>query len=509
MSLIITFWTRFWRLSFYPPALFSDEVDAGYQAMVFNRYSTDYFGNKFPVHFRSLSDWRTSLYIYFIALLQKLGVNPTLSVRLPSAIFSLFCFFLLYLISRSIYLPILWSVSPWAIHYSRTGFEVVGMTLVVLLALYFWQQRRYFFSIFFLCLSPYFYITAKLFLPLIFLLFFIFFPQKFNRSRIFFLSLFLLFCLFPLIKDPLLGRSSYRFSYISIFTMPHREQITDQLRYQDILPEHKNEIGVKTPLLSFILHNRYQLVIQKFITNYLSSFSPQFLFLTGDSNLRHGFGGHGLLYFIDFFFLLYGLFLFVTSPRPSSLGRFFIFLFFLAPLPFSLTRDSDSAHATRLFLMILPLLYFISLTLKRHPWMVLFYPFLFLNFWHYYLKHYPQSSASSWNSGVKETLLTALSYHRPVYFSNYYDSFLPFYLFYTQSPLPQFARFDTDYFNGLSVGAYYFGHINFAHLPQNLPPSLFVISLPEINSLPASLHLVNKIPKDYQMAQDFFIYGNL
>jgi len=86
--LILSLFLRLFRVSTLPPALFADEVDAGYQAMIFNQNKTDYFGNKFPVHFHSFSDWRTSLYIYSISFFQNITNNSDIAIRLPSVVFS-------------------------------------------------------------------------------------------------------------------------------------------------------------------------------------------------------------------------------------------------------------------------------------------------------------------------------------------------------------------------------------------------------------------------------------
>jgi len=61
---------------------------------------------------------------------------------------------------------------------------------------------------------------------------------------------------------------------------------------------------VVTSLSSKIFHNKYGLILGKFITNYFSSFSTDFLFINGDQNARQGFGGAGLLYYLDFFLII-------------------------------------------------------------------------------------------------------------------------------------------------------------------------------------------------------------
>lgn len=521
--LLITLFTRFWNLFQLPPSLFSDEVDAGYQAMIFNHSGTDYFGNNLPIHFHSFSDWRTSAYIYSIALCQKLGLNSELSVRLPPAIFSSISVLLILLVTNSPLAAFLMAISPWAIHYGRTGFEVSGMIMTILAGIYFWQKclkssksKYLYIAIFFFCLSPYFYSTANLFLPIIAILILFIWRHEISKikpTHIFFGLFFGLFLLAPQIVDTVKGNGGFRFSYIGIFTMPHREQVTDQFRYEDILLSHPNQINVKTPFISKILHNKYQLIAQKFIDNYFLSFSTSFLFLSGDNNLRQGFGGHGLLYLIDFPLILIGVFLFFK--KPDKLGYFFFWLLILAPVPFALTRDSLTGHATRLILMLPSLIYFISKGICKKYFLIPIYFLFFLNFWHYYTIHYPQTSAIGWHSGMKESILATNSFNdKKIYFSDTYEPFLPFFLFYhPYFPSDKLAvsqhitHFQDGLFDGSTIdNQYYFGHINWdkTTISSNI---IFVVPQNEYKTLSNqnSFQILKIIPKKYLSAQDFYI----
>lgn len=131
---------RIYHLNILPPSLFYDEIDAGYQAQNFNQNKTDYYGNKFPIHFHSFGDFRTSLYIYSISLIKKIIPDLDVSIRLPSAIFGVLSVFIIYLITKSLIPSFLVAISPWAIHYSRIGFEASGMLLFIFLGIYFWQK---------------------------------------------------------------------------------------------------------------------------------------------------------------------------------------------------------------------------------------------------------------------------------------------------------------------------------------------------------------------------------
>lgn len=521
--LLLAIFTRFWNLTNLPPSLFSDEVDAGYQAMVFNHTGNDYFGNKYPVHFHSFSDWRTGADIYSIAFFENLGFNPGISVRLPSAIFGLVSVGLIFLITNSPIAAFLLAISPWAIHYSRSGFEVSGMIMVILLGIYFWQKYLKSFklpllqaSIFFFCLSPYFYSTANLFLPIIAVLILVIWHEnilKFNVKHLVISLIFGILLMAPLLVDTVEGKSGFRFSYIGIFTMPHLEQITDTQRYEDILLSHPGQIGVATPLLSKILHNKYELMAQKFISNYFQSFSTDFLFLTGDNNIRQGFGGHGLLYLLDAPLLVLGLFYFFK--KPDKLGTLFFWFLLLAPIPFALTRDSNSAHATRLILMLPSLIFFITRGIGKKYYLLPVYLLFFLSFWHYYTIHYPQASAVDWHSGMKESVLATNSDKTDsIYFSDTFEPFLPFFLFYhpylpaDHSPVSQhLVHLQNSFFDGQDIdNHYFFGHLNWDKA-ANSANSIFVVPQDEYLSLKNknSFQVITKITKQYLSAQDFYI----
>lgn len=533
--IFLAFFLRFGKISTLPPSLFSDEVDAGYQALVFNQNQTDYFGNKVPVHFHSFSDWRTSLQIYSISIFQKITKNPELSVRLPSAFFGVMSVIVIYLITQSLIPALLLTISPWAIHYSRTGFEVSGMLLVIFLGIYFWQKYLktnrgafLYFSALSFCLSPYYYSTAKLFLPILFILIFSIWKKNIVNigfKRVFSVIIFCFLVLSPLLIDTLAGRSGFRFSYISIFSEPHREQIVDSLRYEDILIDHPGEIGVKTPPFSHILHNKYQLSAKKFFRNYISSFSTDFLIVKGDGNVRHGFGGHGLIYFIDYFLIFIGIINTFKIKQINKLSLLFLGLLLTAPIPFALTRDSDSAHATRLILMLPSLIYFSYLGInylrqKNHfffYFLLTVYLFSLINFGDYYYYHYPQQSARQWHTGMKEAVITSNSFSdRPLVFSNTYEPFLPFFLFYkpynlhSPSIAENLAEINNPSFSGQILdNKYYFGRINWSNLSELPPNSIYIVPKSEYDSQ-ANVNFSDKqiIKKQYINQEEFYLLTN-
>lgn len=532
LILFFALFLRSYHLDTLPPSYFSDEVDAGYQALVFNKDKTDYFGNKYPVHFHSFSDWRTSLYIYSISIFQRITNYSDLAIRLPSVVFSTASIYVFYLLTGSLIATFIFSICPWSIHYGRIGFEVSGMLFTILTGIYFWKKytqnsRLYqlLLSIFFFSLSPYFYSTSKLFLIILAILIFTIWYSKIKKTKLLHLiiaGVFALVLLSPLIIDTIKGQAGFRFSYISIFSDPQLGKTTDYLRYQDVFTTHQGQTGVSTSLLSKIFHNKYGLIFNKFISNYFSSFSTEFLLISGDQNPRHGFATHGLIYYLDFFLIFFGLINVIKNRHQDRLGLLFVWILVLAPIPFSLTRDSIGPHATRLILMLPSLIYlsyqgilYLSFLYKSLPIFILaLYTISFMSFWHYYNFDYPQESAMSWHWGMKESVKEASKYQIPIYFSNSYEPFLPFFLYY-QPYLPQntpsqnIVHQSNSFFDGSAISdRYFFGHLNWSSLSDVKTDSIFVIPANSQSEVPKSLKLIKKIDKKYINSEDFYLYTN-
>lgn len=526
---------RSYNLSTLPPSLYYDELDAGYQAEVFNKNKTDYFGNKNPVHFKSFGDFRTPLYVYSVALVQKFIPDKELSTRLPSVIFGVVSIYLIYLLTNSLIPSLLFTISPWAIHYSRIAFEASGMIMVLLAGIYFWkkftQNSRFshlLLSIFFFALSPYFYSTSKLFLILLaVLLGIIWFPKliKLKLKKIFIVLLFGTLILSPLLVDTFKGKSGFRFSYISIFSEPQLASTVDYLRYADVYTTHQNQTGVSPSFSSKIFHNKYVLILDKFLENYFSAFSTEFLFTKGDQNQRHGFGNHGLLYFLDFFLIIFGIINVLKNRHQDKIGSLFLWILIFSPIPFALTRDSTGAHATRLILM-LPSFIFLSyqgvLYLKflhklALPLIASLYILSFATFWHYYKFDYPQDSAMAWNWGMKEAVLMSNNYQdSPLVFSGSYISFVSFYLFYKPYLLEKgdsinnhLTNFSNDSFSGQKLDdKYFFGKINWSNLSKFPSNTIYVLPKSEIYQIPKSLKLLETVDKKYINSEGFSLFIN-
>ena len=529
-----------------PPSLFSDEVDASYQAYVFNHCQNDYFGNKFPIHFHSFSDWRTSLYIYSVAIIQQLIGHTDLSTRLPSAIFGTLSIFIFFLIIKQLLNNSRWgligafllTLSPWLTHYSRIGFEVSGMIFVLLLGFFYWikfiqinQNKYLYLSIIFFISSIYFYSTAKLFLVFIFIAMYLLWFKRINSTpnKIKILVILLAFLIsLPFLVDTVRQRSGYRFSYINIFSDPTVPKTIDYFRQQDSAYKFGDVIGLKPTLTSKIFHNKIQQWSDMFIKNYFSSFSSEFLFLRGDGNLRHGFQTYGYLLYPDILFILLG-FSVVIKRKPDNNQKIIILFatcLVCAPIPFALTRDSVFPHGTRLILM-LPFLTFFSLIGIKYLYSIFksklligailsIYSLSFINFAHQYFYHYPMISAREWHYGIKKVVQQSIldkDKYGKIFYSNSYEPFMPFFLNYSEylpsdnncSPAKAIKWDNNEYFTGMQAeNKFYLGNIEWSVMftKNPTPNTLYVVPQKDMIKIKNSLNEYNKShPKQIHMNQ--------
>ncbi len=515
---LLAFGLRFYKLDKYPPSLFSDEADLGYQAYSFLKTGKDYYGNFLPISFHSFADFRAPLYIYAAAgTISIFGLNEW-GVRLPAAVFGVIgviAFFLLVRkISKNYYFSLLsaliLTIMPWHIHYSRAGFEVTALFFLLCLGLYFFYdflERKKILSLtaslILLSLGFYTYATARLFLPLLGLSALVIYGKELLAVGWKKLSLALIIPLLlsmPFLVDTFLGGGLYRFSYLNIFSDSNLKLEINRERLVDTVHGRVQSVGMSPPFFSLVFHNRPLSWGTKIVENYFSSFSSDFLFLRGDPNLRHGVGRLGNLYWIFFPFLFLGLFkLFsLTKGKEKGIlvpktGLFFLIFLLVSPLPASITADGGT-HATRLFFLVLPFSLAVALgTWEAVSWfkaksrwlaVSLVSVLMLLNlvyYLHFYYYHYPVEAEKFWHFGFKEGMQSAAekeNQYDQVIFSNSYEPPLIFYLFWSKYDPSRFkvkdiAWVDNDWFAGKLMGKYAFGEIKSAFLGKTLPALRF------------------------------------
>lgn len=440
---------RIYRLKEVPIELFGDELDVGYHAYSLLKTGRDYTGHLLPSYISSLAEARAPLFIYSVVpFIGFFGLSEW-GVRLPAVFFGILSIVLAYLLTRGLFrseplaliASFLLAILPWHIHYSRAAYEVTLLVTLFLGGVLFFLKglEKPLFLLFSACLfalTPYTYSTANLFLPLLFFSFLLIYKEeilKLNKKWLVISFLVGFVILLPFIGDLASGQAADRFSKISLFA--------DQKLIDNIIFKRSQEEGGGR-----LFHNKLVAWSLTFFGNYLTSFSPQFLFLHGDPNLRHGVWEMGGLYLALLPLLLIGILVGVKNIGKQPYQLLFSWLL-LSPIPAAFTQEGGT-QATRLFLMLPPLVILSSsgllqickLRKKRLKIISLFSVFCLLFagmifYLHQYFVHWPKESWRFWHYGYKEAMLAVAeeeNEYDQIVFNNTHEPILLRFLFWTK-----------------------------------------------------------------------------
>ncbi|KKQ49152.1 MAG: hypothetical protein US67_C0018G0009 [Candidatus Woesebacteria bacterium GW2011_GWD1_38_10] len=511
LIILLSIFLRLWKITEVPVSLFGDELDVGYQAYSILKTGRDYNGNFMPLHFHSQAEWRTPLYLYSaVPTVAIFGISP-LGVRLPAAFFGILGVWAMYLMvsemvngqwsmirnkknnliinnqSLPIVASFLLAISPWHIQYSRAAFEVTELLAFLLFGIYFFFRslkdngKYLWLSVIFFVLTPWVYSSAKLFTPLFMLFILMIFWKEIlslRRKEIVKAVLMGLVLGVPLIYSTIFGGGSQRFGYISVFTDPTMEGDVGFARLNDASVEGVDRTIVQK-ISSRVVHNKYTFWGNKVADNYFSAFSTNFLFNMGDLNRRHNIEGMGEFYKADAIPLLLGIILFFAFYKNTKAKLFLLLWILLGVFPSSITRDGGN-HATRLILILPPLIFLISYgifagyeVLPKSYRKILFTAYClllstcFYLYSHNYWIHNPWYSERWWHAGFKETvqyLKSNESKFDKIIFSNANEPPLIFFAGWYHYPPDQWQKgFEEANIDGFSplqkMDKYYFGQM--------------------------------------------------
>ncbi len=439
---------RLWDLGTLPNGLHWDEMDTGYQAYSLLTTGKDYFGNFLPAFPHSFADFRTPVFIYSaVPFVASLGLSAV-SVRLVAAVWGLLSIILIYLLVRDWLAPLIFALSPWHLQYSRKSVETMSLTTCFLLGLVCFQRglrqpKWLILSALSFGLAMAAYSPGKLFVPL-FLLALLFIYRKslpaVPKKYLAISTIVMAFFGILVYGDALFGKSGTRFHNVAIFTDP---TIATEINYQRQLSAESSgrprTVGMSPSLFDKLLHNKPQVWVNSFLTNYLRTWGTDFLFIKGDPEPRHSPSRDsiGMLHVVEIIPLFIGLFVLLrtNNQRTLLLGTWLL----LAPIPSALTRDGG-VHAARLLILFPALAWTITLGLRRFPRSLLTTYYLLFTIssfyiFGYYFTHYRFESAKPYQwgySGLIKTALAKESQYDRVIIDVAHDSPLMAYLFVTK-----------------------------------------------------------------------------
>lgn len=351
---------RTYKLSDFPSGFHVDEVKVGWNALSILKTGMDDRGNKLALYYNSFGDYRPTGIFYatipFIALLGR----TELAVRLPSALFGAATVIpLFFLVGQILALEkkvknkefvqrtaaLLLAFSPWHIGVSRATsevaismfFAILGLSLLLEFALS-KKKNLVIFAIASFGASYLFYHSVRLLIPA-FLLFTVVFLWKKVQvdARKVLLVVFLTLGFFTFVLS-LNKEARGRFSQVSIF---------NDLDVSFELSKMPFEEGPGKVFVARLFHNKPLVYTRRFINEYASYFSANFLLGKEGKPARYTTVGMGVVTYIELFLLVAGL----VAIAQKRFGIFALVLLLLAPIPSALTTE-DAPNLHRAFFMI-------------------------------------------------------------------------------------------------------------------------------------------------------------
>src|SRR5574341_1470183 len=101
--LLISFVVRTYRLSEIPPGFFADEAVVGVDSYDIIKYGKDLYGNRFPIFFKSLGEYKSGMENYLaVPFILIFGLNE-FAVRFTSMFVGVLSIFVLYLLVKELF----------------------------------------------------------------------------------------------------------------------------------------------------------------------------------------------------------------------------------------------------------------------------------------------------------------------------------------------------------------------------------------------------------------------
>lgn len=353
-----------------PPSSYWEEVALAYDAYSIAETARDHHGNFLPLSsFESFGDHKPSLYFYVAAIFIKIFGLNLLAVRLPTILASLFLIWGVAVLSKFLFERfyqkdkpqaaefiftvslLLASSSPWLLTFSRSVWESVLAAALILwgfiFGLFFIEEKRskwLLLATLLLSLSTYAYHGARLSAPLLGLIIVLaYFLNLLSRVgqkslsvnwRALFLSFFLgLIIIWP-VAQSLLGQSG-------------QQRIAETSIFQELeLIEESNQwrAAYSDQWWARLAFHRYVFFAREALNNFVSHFSFNYLFVSGDSNPRHSIQTFGNFYYLDL--LLFVAAAYFLLKRRSKATLLLLAYLFVMILPAAFTKATPHALRT-------------------------------------------------------------------------------------------------------------------------------------------------------------------
>ncbi len=469
LIILLAAFLRIYKLDQLPPSLNWDEAAGGYNAYTIANWGRDEWGAKLPLVFTSFRDDKHPVHIYITSIFVKLFGLSDFSARLPSAIIGVLGVIVIFWLGRiffksdlaALLSALFLAVSPYHLHFSRGLWEVNFAFFFFILGLLLFflaiQKKAWLINLSFFTfgLSILSYHSSKLIVPPLVLLLCLLYFKDLKKLSINFYSGLLIFFLFIsllIIEPRLLGIARVQ------QTQLNNEDIEETTIYKST----KNSNLAKGEII---------------LRNYISHFTPEYLFFSGDQSPRNSTKTFGEFYKTDALFILTGFFYLVKLR--SKTGFVILVWLLLAPLPASLVKGAPSATRAIFMMGSMHLIFALGAS-KLLGWfkgkikiavivfILILLAFQMNSYLSYYFNTYSKKEPTDWQYGMKQIVefVRAHPEYATVYMTEERSQPYIFFLFHLKEPLPDFIntviynRWDSKSYKYNTVSSfnrYYFG----------------------------------------------------
>lgn len=348
LILLLALLLRTFALTQYPAGFNADEASFGYDAYSILRTGRDQWGSFMPLVLKSFGDYKSPLLSYLLIPSVAVFGLSVFAARLPNVIIGTLAVFAVYLLSNEIYkkkitrwnLPFgiipafLLAVNPWAVMMSRGAFEANLITFFLPMGIYFFlkglgNSKFFILSALFLGLNLFTYHSAKVITPVIAAGLIIIFRKELAKIE------------FKRILPGLVVFLIFFSGFIYTFAIGGGGRAVERSIVQGALEEGAAEkikiiLAGGNPTVAKLLHNKYQVIAQRFTSNYFQYFSPKYLFTNGAGEGSYGMIPRiGVIYIFEGILFLGIIFLINKKEFRGVIMALFLWLL-IAPVPAAL-----------------------------------------------------------------------------------------------------------------------------------------------------------------------------
>ncbi len=388
LTVLLAFILRIYKFTVNPPSLYWDEASIAYNAYSLLQTGKDEWGIAYPLTIKSFGDFKLPLYVYAVAVSEKVFGLKDFAVRFPSVLAGTATVALIFYLVRQLFpyraklallSALFLAVSPWHIQFSRAGFEANLALFFLSMGILFFllavrENINYLFaSAFSLVLCFYTYLSPAVTIPLVFLGLSMAYARK-------------LLAAWKTVLVAILLAGILLWPYLQTYVFS--PEGGSRFRAESVQQEPGD-------------------LLTNVVNNYVANFSSDYLFFKGDQEGRHSVKKIGELYIWQLPAVLAGAYL--IFRRRGRGGLILILLILSAALPVALTRVSP--HALRgldsvigwQILSAIGMVFLLSkFPLVSRPVFMVLFVFAFLVYLHIYFIHYPKAYAPDWQDGSKQ-----------------------------------------------------------------------------------------------------------